>query len=387
MISRKARLIRGTLKVLILLSGAFLFLMGCGDDEDVGADNGQDNLSPTRAVVVNGISSSMAIVEFSEPAQVTDNVGGVQLGPSANRVALWGEEAYVVNSGTFGDAENASIQVIDMASASVVRTIPLPDGNSPWDIAILSPNKAYVTNLYGDSVTVLDPRGVDWPSAFIKTIDLPAGSAPAGIVVHGERAYTANTGLDSVTYMYGPATVSVIDTATDTIVDADGDGGNGQDTPISISGINPQDLAVDGGANLWVVCTGDWFSTFGVVDVINTVTLSEEESLSIGGSPGSISVGKDVALLGDGGSASLFVVDIEMKTVLRDETDPFVLTTTENSFVPDIVFDRSGEVAYALAFTDDMVFDLLVTDNEVSIRAQYALAAGSGPAGLTLSYE
>ena len=109
----------------------------------------------------------------------------------------------MVNSGTFGAAEDASVQVIDLSSASLVRTIPLPDGDSPWDIAVVGFDKAYVTNLYGDSITILDPR-VDGPSAIIGTIDLPAGSGPAGILVDGDRAYTANTAIDPVTYAYGP---------------------------------------------------------------------------------------------------------------------------------------------------------------------------------------
>jgi streptogramin lyase len=377
----------GKKSVLFVLLGVFLLVVGCGDDDDAGAGNGEENLSPTRAIVVNGISSSMAFVEFNVPPQVIDNVGGIGLGPSANRVALLDQEAYVVNSGTFGAAENASVQVIDMSSSTVVRTIPLPDGDSPWDIAIISPEKAYVTNLYGDSVTILDPR-LDGSAAIIGTIDLPAGSSPEGIAVHGNRAYIANTGLDRVTFVdYGPATVSVIDTLTDTVVDVDGDPGNGEDTPVPISGLNPQDLAVDAEGNLWVVCTGDWVATLGVVDVLDLATLSETVSLTIGSSPGSIAVGERVALVGDGAAASVFVIDIATRTVLQDETDPFVLTTTEWSFVPDIVFDRSGEIAFALAQTDDRVFELLVTDDEVSVRAEYALATGSGPAGLTLSYD
>lgn len=369
-----------------VLFGIFLLVVGCGDDDDAVAGNGEKNLSPTRAVVVNGISSSMAFVELGDPPQVIDNVGGIGLGPSANRVVVRGQEAYVVNSGTFGAAENASVQVVDMTSAALVRTIPLPDGLSPWDIVLVSSDKAYVTNLYGDSVTVVDPRG-DGPSAITGTIDLPAGSSPAGITVDGNRAYIANTAIDPVTYAYGPATVSVIDTTTDTVVDADGDGGNGDDTPISISGINPQDLEVDAEGRLWVVCTGDWFLTEGVVDVVDTVTLSETDSLFVGGFPGSIALGNRVALVGDGAAARLFVIDIATRDVLQDATNPFELTTTASSFVPDIVFDRSGEVAYALAFQDDRVLELLVTNDEVSIRAEYDLAGGSGPAGLTLSYD
>jgi streptogramin lyase len=378
---------RGKKRLFFVLLAAFLLVEGCGDDDDAFEGTGDEDLSPNRAVVVNGISGSMATVKFSDPPQVTDNLGGIGLGPSANRVALLGQEAYVVNSGTFGAAENASVQVIDMSSSTVVRTIPLPDGESPWDIAIVSPDKVYVTNLYGDSVTILDPR-LDGPAAIIGTIDLPAGSSPAGITVDGNRSYIANTGLDRVTFVdYGPATVSVIDVLTDTVVDADGDPANGEDTPVSISGLNPQDLAVDAEGNLWVVCTGDWASTFGVVDVVDLTTLSEMDSLTIGSSPGSIAVGNRVALVGDGAAASLFVIDITTRTVLQDETDPLVLTITDWSFVPEIVFDRSGEVAYALAFQDDKVFELLVTNEEVSIRAEYALAAGSGPTGLTLSYD
>lgn len=356
---------------LVVLSVLLVLVAGCTE--------------ANRAVVVNGISSSVSVVEFSIPPLVQDNVGGIAIGPSANRVAVWGQEAYVVNSGTFGDAQNASVQVIDLASSALVRTIPFPDGLSPWDIAILSFDKAYVTNLYGNSVTVLDP-GMDGPSAILGTIDLPPGSAPAGIAVHEGRAYTANTGLDPVTYAYGPATVSVIDTATDTLVDADGDGANGADTPIFISGVNPQDLEVDAGGNLWVVCTGDWWSTFGVVDVVDTVTLSETDSLVIGSSPGSIALGNRVALVGDGAAASVFVIDIAHRSVLRDPSNPLVLTTTTWSFVPEIVFDRGGEVAFALAFQDDLVFEILDYNGILKIRELYKLAAGSGPAGIALSY-
>ena len=115
---------------------------------------------------------------------------------------------------------------------------------------------------------------MDGPSAILGTIDLPAQSSPAGILVHGDRAYTANTAVDPVYYSYGPPTISVIDTATDTIVDADNDPGNGDDTPVSISGVNPQDLAIDAEGNLWVACTGDWVSTPGEVDVVDTLTLT-----------------------------------------------------------------------------------------------------------------
>jgi len=357
---------------IIVLLSLFLLMGGCTE--------------ANRAVVVNGVSSTLATVEFSLPPQVSDNFGGIGLGTSANRVAVFGQEAYVVNSGSFGAAEGASVQVIDLSSASLLRTIPLPDGNSPWDIAVVGFGKAYVTNLYGDSITILDPR-VDGPSAIIGTIDLPAGSGPAGILIDDGTAYTANTAIDPSTYTYGAATVSVIDTATDTVVDADNDPVNGEDTPVSISGVNPQDLAMDGEGNLWVVCTGDWFSTFGVVDVVDTLTLSETDSFVMGGSPGSIAIGNRLVLIGDGAGANLFVIDLASRAVLNDAASPWVLTSTAWSFVPDIVFDRSGDVAFALAFQDDLIIELADVNNRFRVREVYELAPASGPTGIVLHYE
>jgi streptogramin lyase len=292
----------------------------------------------------------------------------------------------VVNSGTFGDATDASIQVIDLETASLPRKIPLPDGDSPWAIAFVSDEKAYITNFYADSVTIVDPSQ-GGPSAIVGSIALPEGSAPAGIVVHEGRAYTANTGLDPATFFYSPASVSVIDTSTDTLVDVDGDPSNGSDTPVLVSGLNPQDLAVDAQGNLWVVCTGDWGAVLGVVDVVDPATLSETDSFATGGSPGSIAIGGGVALVGEGASASLFVIDTVEKKVLQDSSNPVVLSTTPWSFVPAVVFDRSGAVAFAAAFTDDRVFELTVMEGTVRIRAQHALETGSGPAGLALYYE
>jgi hypothetical protein len=156
---------------------------------------------------------------------------------------------------------------------------------------------------------------------------------------------------------------------------------------VSISGVNPQDLAMDVGGNLWVACTGDWYSTPGEVDVVDTLTLSEVDSIATGGAPGSIAVGNRLVLVGDGGGASLFVIDVATRSVLHDATNPWVLTKTAWSFVPDVVFDRSGDIAFALAFQDDKVFELVDLNGKLRVRGVFDLAVGSGPAGIVLSYE
>lgn len=367
---RKGGRLAGTMVCWVLAAG-LAFLFGCSDAQ--------------RVVVVNGLSSAMSVVDLGLPPSVTDHFGGNTLGPSANRVVVRGSEAFVVNSGTFGNAENASIQVIDLTTGALVRTIPLPDGDSPWTMAFVNDFKAYVTNWLSDSVTVINPQ-LSGSSAVVGRIELPPTSAPEGIVIHQGRAYTANTGLDFSTFQYGPGTVSVIDTATDTLVDADGDPSNGQDTPVFLSGVNPQDLEVDGQGKLWVVCTGDWWSVFGSVDIVDLGTLAAEATIPIGGSPGAIALGKEIALLGDGAAAQLFALDLATRAVLNGPSNPIPLSTTPWSFIPDIVFDRRGEVAYALAFLDDRVFEMVYVNRRIKQRQQYALEGGSGPAGLDLAY-
>lgn len=367
---RKRERLAGTMLCWILAAG-LVFLFGCSDAQ--------------RVVVVNGLSSAMSVVDLGLPPSVTDHFGGNTLGPNANRVVIRGTEAFVVNSGTFGSAQNASIQVIDLASGALLRTIPLPDGDNPWTMAFVDDFKAYVTNWLSDSVTVINPR-LSGSEAVLGRIQLPATSAPEGIVVYEGRAYTANTGLDFSTFLYGPGTISVINTATDTLVDADGDASNGEDTPVFLSGVNPQDLAVDMSGDLWVVCTGDWWSVFGSVDIVDLGSLATEATIPIGGSPGAIALGKEVALLGDGAAAQLFAVDLATRTVLNGASNPIPLSATPWSFVPDIVFDRQGEVAYALSFLDDRVFEMVYVNGRVKQRYQYALEGGSGPAGLDLAY-
>lgn len=367
---RKRRGLAGTTLCRILAAGLG-FLFGCSDAQ--------------RVVVVNGLSSAMSVVDLGLPPSVTDHFGGNTLGPSANRVVVRGSEAFVVNSGTFGSAENASIQVIDLTSGALLRTIPLPDGDNPWAVDFVNDFKAYVTNWLSDSVTVINPT-LSGPGAVLGRIQLPETSAPEGIVVYGGRAYTANTGLDLSTFVYGPGTVSVIDTTTDTLVDADGDSSNGEDTPVFLSGVNPQDLEVDAAGDLWVVCTGDWWSVFGSVDIVDLGSLATEATIPIGGSPGTIAIGKEIALLGDGAAAQLFAVNLASRTVLNGASNPIPLSATPWSFVPDIVFDRQGEVAYALSFLDDRVFEMVYVNGRIKQRSQYALEGGSGPAGLALAY-
>ena len=340
----------GKKSFLFVLFGVFLLAVGCGDDDDAGEGTGEENLSPTRAVVVNGSSDNASSVNLLTGV-VTSDLGGMTLGPVPNRVEVVDTTAYVVNSGDFSGA-NPSLQVIDLTTHTIVNTVPIPDGENPWDLAVVSPNKVYVTALYGNNVTIIDPA-LQGASGLVGTIPLPTiegiPAGPASIIVLDGYAYTTNSGYDAATFGYVTGSVSIIDISTDALVDADDDSGNGSDTPIFTSGLNPQDLAVDGEGEIHVVCTGDYASVTGVVDVIDPASWGVTASIPLGGSPGNISIARDFALIGagDADSCDLFLYRTDTNEVLADGSNPLVLTASSGwCTVGKIAVSRSEEWAY-----------------------------------------
>ena len=148
---------------------------------------------------------------------------GLQLyagsGPSANFASLTsgfsspvaavgsldGSRICVTNSGSDG------VAVVDASTYTISTNIAV--GDLPWGIA-LTPDgtKLYVANQGapasgGDTISVISTA----TNGVLTTIALPSGSNPWGIAIHpsGTKAYVANSGT---------AKVSVIDTATDTIL-------------------------------------------------------------------------------------------------------------------------------------------------------------------------
>jgi len=316
---------RSTPMIIVALAIATLALTGCPD--------------PREALVFNQSSNNISSVDIAT-GTVTSDVGGLTIGPTANRAVIRGTNAYVVNSGAFPSGTGACVQVINLNTRAVTNTIPLPDGSNPWDLAFVSNAKAYITCLYANTVVVVNPL-LQGAAAVVKTIALPVFSGPVGpvpagpegIVVAGGYAYTANTGFDVGTFGYVPGSVSVIDTATDAVVDL-----------IYTTQINPQDLAVDASGQINVVCTGDYWSAFGVMDVINPATRSVVASVSLGGSPVNISIAGNYALMGagDADSCDLYLVNVDTNAVVHGSSNPWTLATTSDWCTVGKIADGQG---------------------------------------------
>ena len=88
-----------------------------------------------------------------------------------------------------------------------------------------------------------------------KTID--AGVGATGIAISNGKVYVSNTAFDGQNFSYGQGTVTVIEGATGDVV-----------TTINVA-TNPQSVEVAPDGMLHVTCTGDYFSTWGKVEIIN----------------------------------------------------------------------------------------------------------------------
>jgi len=378
--------------VIAALACLTLALAGCSDSDDSqGVTPPIDREGPREALVFNQSSDNISSVDIAT-GTVTPDWGSLAIGPTANRAMIRGNNAYVINSGAFPSGTGAGIQVIDLDTRAVTNTIPLPDGSNPWDLAFVSDSKLYVTCLYDNVVVIVNPllQGAD---AVVDTIALPVfdgpeGPVPAGpegIVVAGGYAYTANTGFDAATFGYMPGTVSVIDTATDDVVDL-----------IYTSQVNPQDLAVGPNGRIHVVCTGDYWSAFGVLDVIDPETRSVESSVALGGSPGNITIAGDYALIGAGGSdgCDLHMVDVAAQSVVHDNSDPWILAeTTDWCTVGKIAGGQGPGVTWAYVptgvwGTDARLFELHLAPGGPTVSRSFDLTgAADMPAAVGLLYE
>jgi len=137
-------------------------------------------------------------------------------------VRVAGERVYVVNR-FLGD----NLQVLDPAHglATLLQCSTGP-GSNPHDVAVLAPDKAYVTRYDAKELWVVDPSAASCAGFLRATVDLSAFGDADGIpemdqmALVGDRLFVSLERLDR-TRRFAPAGRSrlvVLDTASDTVV-------------------------------------------------------------------------------------------------------------------------------------------------------------------------
>jgi hypothetical protein len=194
--------------------------------------------------------------------------------------------------------------VTTLPPRATVTFAGIPDGDggvtsdNPYDVAVITPHKAYVTQYNSDHLSIVDPTTM----SITGSIDLHALADADGIpemapiAVVGHRAYVGLQLLDRAHFYAVPAhsTLAVINTDTDTLVDVDPVMAGTQGITLTCS--NPvSSMPLDAtGRYLLVAEPGDLYSVGdGCLDVIDTTTNAPARTITnatFHGDPSSVDV-------------------------------------------------------------------------------------------------
>ena len=209
-----------------------------------------DPQEPTKVLVGKGVfvlnegtyTFANASLSFYDPEADTSanqlfyKVNGAPIGDVAQSLALINDQLYiVVNNSNYIYKVNARTMVCDTTHA-----YRLGDFYSPRYMLPLAPNKAYVTDLEGSEIWIIDPQ------SFTHTGTIYMGKPTETMVMTGHEVYVANW-----SNYYNPSvmnnTVMVVDATNDMKV-----------AEIEV-GKEPNGMVVDKDGQVWVLCEGAYW--------------------------------------------------------------------------------------------------------------------------------
>ncbi|MGH7498616.1 MAG: YncE family protein [Gemmatimonadales bacterium] len=251
-------------RVIFSLIVIALLTAGC-------ADTNAPAPEPTEALLaVNSTANTLSIVPVDNPsAAVQVPLGGTT--PTPTGVSAFGRTAIVPLG-----LDNA-VAVVDLVSASLTRTIPLPANSGATGSAIVDDSIAYVANPNLNSVSRINYLTGT-------TTESGVGIYPQGIVYARGRLFVLNGNLVNFAPA-GPSWLTVLDPATTTNLDS-----------IPLTGPGNAGFGVLGGDGLlYVMNTGSFFEGEGRLSIVDPVGLQEMASFTgFGTGPGNVAA--------DGGS-------------------------------------------------------------------------------------
>ncbi len=308
------------------------------------------------AWVANGTGATLSRINLTDGV-VTNNLLplGSDLSSYPNQIIVRDTLAYIVCSGT------DEIQVVNLATLSTVRFVSTGAWSNPYWMAFLDSQTAYVTSFVNNSLMKLDMVSGNVVD------ETPIGTSPEGVIISNFKVYVAVTAFDPGTYLYGQGKVAVFDPHTETKL-----------LDINV-GINPQYLAADRLGRIHVACTGDYFSSFGVVYIIDPASDSVVDSIVVGGSPGQITIGPDnTAYLAAGGwtdDGYVYTYDAATGELLHGPANPIIV---------DLGCWMAVPYQDSTVFVGGMSDFVTPIDSAGSILDRFAL--GDGPLHLDFNY-
>ena len=337
---------RKTMHWIMILALAFFGFYACEEEPE----EKEAPEAATALYVMNSGGQSLSQVDL-ETGVVTNDVA--ILGQWPNQVTFHNDKVYVVNSGT------NNIMIFDPDNNFATETpIALGDGNNPMNMVFYDDNTAYVScSMSGKVLKVnLGTKAID--------MEITAGTGTTGLTMADGKIYATNTGFNP-DYTYSPGTVTVINGSNGSVV-----------TTIDVF-LNPQAAATDPDGLVHVVCTGNWWSIFGKVAIIDPSTNTVVDSVITLGTPGSIAISEsdNMAYLGVWGMGCLSY-NWSTYTMVNDTSDYFW-----GAGGSGVIADPDGNVFLSI-WDDDQVLKLDATE---TVLATYDV--GDSPSSLALRIE
>jgi|SRR5665647_2179732 len=322
---------------LVLASTAFLlFLIIFSSTESV--STAQSDSSAEYAYVPNEKSNTVSVINtITNTVISTLPVGN---NPDGVAVNIDGTKVYVTNFGN-DSSLGRSVSVIDTATDEVTNMlVDSGNGIKPFGVAITPDETLYVASYVTNSVYAINPIAE-------YCFPINVGSKPLGVAItpNGKWVYVANSGSNNV---------SVIDTATNTVIKTIPVGNHPYGVTVNLSGtkvyVTNQDSenisVIDTATNTvtanitvekyphGVAVTPDGSKVYvvnhnkliGTVSVINTTTNTVIKKIQVGNNPCGVAVthdGKWVYVTNSGSANSPGSVS--------------VINTTTNTVIPSVV--------------------------------------------------
>jgi YVTN family beta-propeller protein len=309
----------------------------------------------SAAVVSAAVGAAVAVVLAAAGiGSLSTSTVTIPVGPGARGVAVApdGRHAYIANN------RADTVSVLDTASNTVTATIPV--GADPFEVAVAPDGRrAYVTDIVAGAVSVIDT------ASNTVTATIPVGARPAGVAVapDGRHVYTANnTDADDdldphndapsgvaltpdsrrayITH-YWPTTVSVIDTASNTVT-----------------------ATIPVGQNL-----------DGAVSVIDTASNTVTATIPVDTHPAGVAVTPD--------SQRAYITNSSGKTVSVIDTASNTVTATipVDTYPDRVAVAPDGRHAYTANNSADTVSVIDTASNTVTAT----IPVGAGPIGVAVA--
>jgi len=282
--------------------------------------SGPNNSSGNNALfVLNANAQNVSRVNL-DSATVTNDFATA--GDVPADIAVYGSDLLILNS------TPPSLEVTDLADGTVKKTVNLPLQSNPYQI-LVDQDAIYITGWLSNQLYLVN--GLDY--SLVDSVEV--GVNPQGLIANQDYIFVANSGGYP---NYSASTVSVVNKSDFTL-----------QKNIQVD-LNPQNFAWGPLGNLHVVCTGDYSSVGGRVDIIDPGALNVQGVLQFGGTPGFISItDQGFGYLTDYGTSNygfLYKYDALQNTVIRDQSNPIQI----NPGAMDLLFDQAASRLYVANF-------------------------------------